>query len=333
MKAIRVHQYAIENPMILENLPEPVPQTGQVRIRLEHAGINPNETYVMTGTYAFFTPPLPFTPGFDGAGTIDAVGPGVTAFSPGDRVWLAGFLDPANTGTYAEQAVASQEYVHPLPDSVSFAQGAALGIPALAAYRAIYLRGEVRPGQTVLIHGASGGVGLLAIQMAKALGAKVIGTASSEEGRELIRTQGADYAMDHLTRENLPELAEWTGQRGPDVIIEFLANRNLALDMEIIDPYGKIVVVGSRGPIEINPRLLMGKDSDIRGLGIPNYTALQQQEALAAISRLLTEGRLRPVIGRHFTLEEANEAHQVILNQKTLGKLVFDLNQSDPQHK
>lgn len=326
MKAIRVHQYNIPNAMLLEEVPVPSPGPGQIRIRMKNAGINPNETYVLTGTYAFFTPELPFTPGFDGAGIVDQVGEGVTRFVPGDRVYLGGFMAEHNSGTYAEQTIVSQEAVQKLPDNISFAQGAALGIPAAAAYRAVFIRGEVKAGDHVLIHGASGGVGLLSIQMAKALGAVVIGTASSEEGRQLILEMGADHAIDHLSRDtSLEEVRGLTGGKGPDVIIEFLANVNLALDMELIARYGRIVVVGNRGSIEINPRLLMGKDSDIRGLGIPNYTPEEYQESFRVINELLAQGALTPVIGRHFSLEEANAAHKVILDQKTKGKLIFDI--------
>lgn len=325
MKAIRVHQFNMPNAMTVEDIPAPQPGPGQIRIRVKNAGINPNETYVLTGTYAFYTPELPFTPGFDGAGVIDALGEGVTGFAPGDRVWIAGFMAAHNTGTYAEQVVVSADAVQALPDNISFAQGAALGIPATAAYRAIYLRGEVKAGDCVLIHGASGGVGLLAIQMAKAQGAVVIGTASSEEGRQLILNMGADHAMEHLSRESLEELRRLTGGKGPSVIIEFLANVNLALDMEVIARYGRIVVVGNRGTIEVNPRLLMGKDSEIRGLGVPNYTAEEYRQSFRVINDLMIQGKLLPVVGRRFSLEEANSAHKVILEQKTRGKLVFDL--------
>lgn len=325
MKAIVVNQYGVEDSMQLKDIPEPVPGPGEVLVAMKNAGVNPNETYVLTGTYAFYTPELPFTLGFDGAGVIDAVGENVTQFKPGDRVYIAGFMAKYNSGTYAEKVRVSVDAVQKLPDNVDFAQGAALGIPATAAYRAIYLRGNVKPGETVLIHGASGGVGLLAIQMAKACGATVIGTASSEEGKALILEQGADHAMSHLTADNSSELKDYTDQKGPDVIIEFLANKNLAIDMEVIAKYGRIVVIGNRGTIEINPRLLMAKDSDIRGLGIPNYTADEYRQSFVKINELLASGKLSPVVGHHFTLAEAKAAHKMIMDQKTKGKLVFDL--------
>ena len=325
MKAIVVNQYGVEDSMQLMDIPEPVPGPGEVLVSMKNAGVNPNETYVLTGTYAFYTPELPFTLGFDGAGIIDAVGGSVEGFRAGDRVYIAGFMAKYNSGTYAQKVRVSADAVQLLPDNVDFAQGAALGIPATAAYRAIYLRGEVKSGDYVLIHGASGGVGLLAIQMAKACGAIVIGTASSEAGRALILEQGADYAMDHLTPDNLAKLKEYTNQKGPNVIIEFLANKNLEIDMEVIAKYGRIVVIGNRGTIEVNPRLLMAKDSDIRGLGIPNYTEEEYKQSFVKINELLASGKLSPVIGQHFTLEEAKAAHKMIMDQKTKGKLVFDL--------
>lgn len=325
MKAIVVSQYGVPDAMQLLDIPEPVPGPGEVLVTLKHAGVNPNETYVLTGTYAFYTPALPFTPGFDGAGVIDAVGPGVTEFCAGDRVYLAGFMARSNSGTYAEKVRISVDGVQKLPDNVDFAQGAALGIPAAAAYRAIYLRAQVKASDTVLIHGASGGVGILAIQMAKACGATVIGTASSEAGRELILAQGADHAMEHLSGDTVGELRRLTEERGPDVILEFLANRNLATDMEVIARYGRIIVIGNRGTIEINPRLLMAKDSDIRGLGVPNYTPAEYHQCFQTVNALLASGQLAPVVGRHFSLDEARAAHKVILDQKTRGKLVFDL--------
>lgn len=325
MKAIIVNKYGVADAMQLQDIPEPIPASDEVLITLKNAGVNPNETYVLTGTYAFYTPPLPFTPGFDGAGVVDAVGDAVTTFKPGDRVYIAGFMAKSNSGTYAEKAAVSVDGVQHLPDNICFDQGAALGIPATAAYRAIHIRGDVKPGETVLIHGASGGVGLMAIQMAKAAGARVIGTASSPEGRELVKENGADLAMNHISTDNREELLEFTGGKGPDVIIELLANVNLATDMEVIAKYGRIVVVGNRGSIEVNPRLLMGKDSDIRGLGVPNYTKEEYKTALNKINELLTQGLLVPVMGQHFRLEEAGDAHRVIMDQKTKGKLVFDL--------
>ena len=323
MKAIVVDQYGVEDAMQLKDIPEPIPAKDEVLIALKNAGVNPNETYVLTGSYAFFSPPLPFTPGFDGAGIVDAVGDDVTEFKPGDRVYIAGFMARSNTRTYAEKAAVSVDGVQHLPDNVSFEPRAALGIPATAAYRAIYIRGDVKEGETVLIHGASGGVGLLSIQMAKEAGATVIGTASSEEGRALVLEYGADYAMDHLSADNKEELLKLCRGKGPDVIIEFLANVNLGLDMEVIAKYGRIVVVGNRGSIEVNPRLLMAKDSDILGLGVPNYTPEEYMAALNKISELLEQEKLVPVVGRHFTLSEAGEAHRVIMDEKTRGKLVF----------
>lgn len=325
MKAIEVSQFGLTNGMVLKEIAEPTAGAGEIKVRLAAAGINPNETYVMTGTYAFFIPQLPFTPGFDGAGIVEAVGPDVTKFKAGDRVYIAGFGARKNTGTYAEKVVVSEAACHSLPDNVSFEQGAALGIPGTAAYRALFIRGQVKPEDTVLIHGASGGVGLLAIQMAKSVGARVIGTASSPEGRASILSHGADFALAHITSDNKAELMKLTGDKGVDLIIEFLANVNLQTDLEILARYGRVVIVGNRGAIEINPRLMMGKDTDIRGMGVPNYTLEEMAQCFIALEKMLSDGSLVPVLGETFTLADANRAHEVVMDRKSNGKLIFKI--------
>ena len=325
MKAIEVSQFGLTNGMVLKEIAEPTAGAGEVKVRLAAAGINPNETYVMTGTYAFFIPQLPFTPGFDGAGIVEAVGPDVTKFKAGDRVYIAGFGAAKNTGTYAEKVVVSEAACHSLPDNVSFEQGAALGIPGTAAYRALFIRGQIKPEDTVLIHGASGGVGLLAIQMAKSVGAKVIGTASSPEGRASILSHGADFALAHITAANKAELMKLTGDKGVDLIIEFLANVNLQTDLEILAKYGRVVVVGNRGAIEINPRFMMAKDTDIRGMGVPNYTPEEMAQCFNALEKMLSDGSLVPVLGETFALADANRAHEVVMDRKSNGKLIFKI--------
>lgn len=325
MKAIVVSKFEVKNGMELMDIPEPSTGPGEVKVSLAAAGINPNETYVMTGKYAFFIPELPFTPGFDGAGIVEEVGEGVENFKAGDRVYIAGFGAEKNTGTYAEKVVVSSEACHILPDNISFEEGAALGIPGTAAYRALFIRGQIKENDTVLIHGASGGVGQLSVQMAKGIGAKVIGTASSEEGRKTILDNGADFAINHVTEANKNELLQLNGGNGVDLIIEFLANVNLQTDLDILNQYGRVVVVGNRGTIEINPRSMMGKDTDIRGMGVPNYTPEELQKCFNELDEMLKSGVLKPVIGQTFNLEEANPAHVVVLDRKSTGKLIFKI--------
>lgn len=325
MKAIQMTEFGGPEVLKLKEIPEPVPGPGEVRVRLSAAGVNPSETYVRTGTYSFYVPALPCTLGFDGAGMVDEVGPGVTHVKEGDRVFVAAMADPINTGTYAQKVVTSGDSVHPLPEFISFAQGASLGVPALAAYRALFQRARLKPGETVLIHGASGGVGILCVQMASAMGAKVIGTASTPEGQKLILQAGGHHAIPHVTMETLDQVMQITGGEGPDVIVEFLANVNLQTDLKVIAPYGRIVIAGNRGSIEVEPRLAMQKEADLLGMALWNATPGEYQESLQAVAAWLQAGILHPQVGTVIPLAEASRAHQLILMQKAAGKMVLEI--------
>lgn len=325
MKAIQMTEFGGPEVLKLTEIKEPIPGPGEVRVRLSAAGVNPSETYVRTGTYSFYVPSLPCTLGFDGAGMVDEVGPGVTHVKEGDRVFVAAMADPSNTGTYAQKVVCRGDSVHPLPEFISFAQGASLGVPALAAYRALFQRARLKPGETVLIHGASGGVGILCVQMASAMGATVIGTASTAEGQKLVLEAGASHAIPHVQLDTIDSVLKLTGGEGPDVIIEFLANANLETDLKMIAPYGRIVIAGNRGSIQIEPRLAMMKEADLLGMALWNATAEEYQESLQAVAAWLRAGILHPVVGPILPLAEAGRAHERILTQKAAGKLVLEI--------
>src|SRR6201989_3136281 len=267
MKAIRVHEFGGPEGLRLEDVDDPVPSAGQVLVRVGAVGVNPVDTYIRTGAHAI-KPKLPYTPGLDAAGTIEAVGEGVARFGIGDRVYTAGSL----TGTYAELALCGETQVHELPARVSFAEGAGVFTPYATAYRALFQRAQGHPGETVFVHGASGGVGTAALQLARAAGLRVIGTAGTDEGRRLASEQGAQHVLDHHAEGYLDELTTLTGGRGPDVILEMLANVNLDRDLGVIAKGGRIVVIGSRGPVEINPRLAMTRDAAIYGMTLFNIT-------------------------------------------------------------
>ena len=325
MKAIQIVEFGGPEVLKCAEVNEPNPAASEVRVKLFAAGVNPNETYIRTGTYSFYIPELPYTPGFDGAGIVDAIGEGVTHLNVGDRVFVAALLAKRNTGTYAQKVVCDANAVHRLPESISYEKGASLGIPALTAYRALFHRAKIKPGESVLIHGASGGVGLLTVQMAKGFGATVIGTASTDEGKALVKASGAAHVLDHITEDSIDEIMSLTNDRGPDVIIEFLANVNLETDLKVIAPYGRIVVVGNRGSIEINPRLAMMKEADILGLALWNALPDEYQESLHAIEAFLESGILHPVIGDVLALEDAEKAHEQIINNKASGKIVLSI--------
>ncbi|HEY3661807.1 MAG TPA: NADPH:quinone reductase [Chthoniobacterales bacterium] len=318
MKAIRVEEFGEPEVMNLVDLPTPEPGHGQVLVRVHAAGVNPVETYIRAGTYAR-KPSLPFTPGNDGAGIVEKVGDGVNEFRAGDRVYLAG----SSSGTYAEYALSNVAQVHPLPEKVSFAQGAAMGTPYATAFRGLIQRGAAQPNETILVHGASGGVGTAALQIALARGMKVFGTAGTERGRELVRDQGAHEVFDHHASDYLAKIKEATGGRGVDVILEMLASKNLGNDLTILAPRGRVVVIGNRGRVEIDARETMSRDADIRGMVLPNTPPAEMASLHAALVAGLEDGTLRPVIGKELPLKEAPQAHRAVLEPGAFGKIVL----------
>ncbi len=318
MKAIRVHQFGGPEVMKLEEVPDLRPGPGEVVVRVKAVGVNPVDTYIRSGGYAA-KPDLPYTPGMDAAGVVEAVGHGVTRFVPGARVYVAGTL----SGAYAEQALCKESQVHPLPDKVTFAQGAAVNIPYATAYRALFHRARAMPGETVLVHGASGGVGVASVQLARAAGMKVIGTAGTERGRKLVTEQGAHHILDHRAADYLSELQQLTNGRGVDVILEMLANVNLGKDLTILARNGRVVVIGSRGSVEINPRDTMSRDASILGMTLMNAAESELTSIHAALVVGLENGTLRPVINQELPLAEAPRAHQAVLEPGSYGKIVL----------
>jgi NADPH2:quinone reductase len=304
-------------------LPLPEPAAGQVRVRMHAVGVNPADTYIRSGTYAFFKPELPYTPGFDGAGVVDAVGAGVDGLGPGDRVLVGALGTPGFSGAYAELAVADATAVHPLPAALSYGQGAAVGVPCVTAWRALFQKAGLRPGETVLIHGASGGVGVPATQLASDAGAVVIGTAGSEEGAAVVRGAGASHVLDHSAPGYLDKLPDITGGRGVAVVVEMLADVNLERDLGVLAVGGRVVVVGSRGRLEFTPRLTMLKEATVMGTALWNASEAESAGALAAVAAKLRSGALRPVVGEELPLREAAKAHRRILERGAHGKLIL----------
>lgn len=329
MKAIQIKEFGGPEVLEFSEIVVPAISHDDVLVKLYAAGVNPNDAYVREGNYAFLIPELPYTPGFDGAGIVEAVGGNVEHVKPGDRVFVCGVIAARNTGTYAQKVAVSANAVRPLPDHISFEEGAALGIPALAAYRALFQRAGIREGETVLIHGASGGVGTLAVQMAKGAQATVIGTASTKEGKELLLSLGADAAIDHVTDANRDALIELTDGAGPDVILEFLANVNLETDLQIIAKYGRIVIIGNRGSIEITPRFAMAKESNLYGMAVFNASVEENEVALQEIAAFLQYGILKPSVGEVYDLEEARTTHEIVLTKKGSGKMILRIPQED----
>ena len=318
MKAIQVHEFGDPDVLKLEEVPDPTPGPAQVVVRIHAAGVNPVDAYIRTGGH-IVRPPLPYTPGMDAAGVIESVGEGVTRLNPGDRVYVAGTI----SGAYAEKALCLATQVHLLAARVSFEQGAAVGVPYATAYRGLFQRANARPGEVVLVHGASGGVGTAAVQLARAAGLTVIGTGGTEKGRQLVAEQGAHHVLDHRSPDYLDEIRKLTGGRGVDVILEMLANVNLAKDLGLLAQRGRVVVIGNRGTIEIDPRAAMGKDSSIIGMSLFNASEEERASIHAALVAGLESGTLRPVVGQNMLLAEAPRAHEAVMEPGAYGKIVL----------
>ena len=325
MKAIQMSGFGEPDVLRMAEVALPEPGPGEVRVKLHYAGVNPAEAYIRSGAYAFFKPEMPYIPGFDGAGAVDKVGEGVRKVIVGERVFVASLLAKRKTGTYAEYVVCDAEAVHHLPAAVSFAQGASLGVPAITAHRAIFQRGALKPGETVLIHGASGGVGSLAVQMARASGAYVIGTTGKDEDFEFIKQLGAHTVYNHADPAHFEQILKLTGGKGVDVIMEALANVNLERDAEILAMFGRIVVVGNRGSIQFTPRLLMAKESSVLGMALWNTPPAEYAASIAAIGAFLESGVLRPFAGKEYALDQAAQAQTDVLGHGYRGKMVLKI--------
>jgi len=213
--------------------------------------------------------------------------------------------------------------VHPLPAGASFAQGAALGVPYATAWRALFQRAKAVPGETVLIHGASGGVGVAAVQIARAAGLRVAGTAGTAEGIELALREGAHHAFDHRSPGYLEKAVGRTGGRGFDVILEMLASVNLAKDLKALSMGGRVVVIGSRGTVEIDPRDTMTRDASIVGMSLFNMPDTDRVAVHAALVAGLENGTLRPVVGKELPLASAAESHVAVMAPGAKGKIVL----------
>jgi NADPH:quinone reductase len=318
MRAIRVREFGPPSVLRVEEAADPRPGPGEVLLRVEAAGVNPVETYLRSGTYTR-KPSLPWTPGTDAGGVVAAVGDGVRRTKPGDRVYVHG----SSTGTYAELCLCREDQVHALPERLTSAQGAAIGVPYATAWRALFQKARAAAGETVLVHGATGGVGVACVQIARAHGCTVVGTGGTEEGRRVVAGLGAHHVLDHTKPGHLAEVTAFTDGRGPDVILEMLANRNLDADLAAAALRGRIVVVGSRGTVTIDPRLAMTRDLTVHGMSLYNATGEELAEIHAGLGRGLADGSLAPLVRTELPLADAARAHELVLEPGAMGKVVL----------
>ncbi|ELT92331.1 hypothetical protein CAPTEDRAFT_151197 [Capitella teleta] len=319
MNAIQVSKFG--GPEVLQltkAAPVPKPGPGQVLVQVKAAGVNPVDTYIRDGQRGG---QLPYIPGKDGAGIVAELGSNVTRAKPGDRVYF--FL--SSSGTYAEYCLVDEKCLAPLKEQLSFSQGAAIGVPYYTAYRALVHKANVKPGDTVLIHGASGAVGLACCQIGRQLGCNIFGTAGTKEGMALAKANGAKMVFNHKDTDYMEKITKASGEVGVSAVIEMLANLNLAKDCELLRPCGKVVIVGSRGSLDFNPRLTMGKELTIIGLMVLNASTVELEETVAFLGAGQEAGWLTPVVDKEFALEKAAESHREVISHAggSQGKIVL----------
>jgi len=318
MRAIQVHEFGAPEVMQITELPDPTPGPGEVVVRIHAIGVNPVDTYIRSGAYPR-RPELPYTPGTDAAGVVEAVGKGVQRLESGTRVYTAGSI----SGTYAEMCLCNVLQLCPLPEKISFEQGAGIHVPYAAAYHALFQRARAVPGEVVLVHGATGGVGIAALQLGRAAGMTIIGTGGTEKGRRLAADNGAHHVLDHASPRCRDEIMALTAGRGVDVILEMLADVNLGADLGLLAQDGRVVIIGSRGTVEINPRDVMSRRAAILGMLVFSATPREQAAIHAALYAGLENGTLQPIVGRELPLQEAIQAHHLMIESKAYGKIIL----------
>jgi NADPH2:quinone reductase len=321
MKAMCAQQFGGPEQLRLEDAPDPQLKDGHVLIQVKATGINPADLVRLSGRYPQSLS-LPYIPGTDVSGIVEAVGAGVTHVKVGDRV----FGRSLNGGGYAEKASLPANETVLLPANLSFAEGAAIPVPFYTAYIALQHKARLKAGETVLVSGGGGGVGVAAIQLAKVAGAHVITTVGSQEKVERTRQLGADVALNYKTQDFVTEVQKLTDGQGVNVIIENVATDNLAKDFAAIARHGRIVLIGtgtgkaSEATFAVTTALM--KDATIYAMVLGNSADLIPEMA-KTLSALFAEGKIRALISRTYPLPEARQALSDLLAAKVIGKLVL----------
>ncbi len=322
MRAVRFHEYGGPEVLRLEDVPVPEPGPGEVLVQVTAAGVNYADTRRRLGMYVEPTP-LPWVVGSEIAGTVARLGPEVTGVQVGQRVMalMAG-------GGYAEYAVVAARALLPLPEQLSFVQAAALPLQGLTAYYLLKLSGQLKPGERVLVHAAAGGVGSLAIQMAKVLGAgKVIATASTPAKLEFACSLGADVQIDYTKEDLVASVRQVTDGRGADIILDGVGGQVFEQSLRCLAPFGRLVVYGlaSGQAVEFNPVRLMRRNQSVVGFYLGQMMARPEQlrPAMEEIVGWLAAEKIRLMIGHIFPLEEAARVHRLLEGRETTGKVVL----------
>lgn len=322
MKAIQVREFGNPDVMKLEDVADPTPGAGEVLIRVKAAGINPVDVGLRSGMHPRSKLlALPWTPGIDAAGEVISVGPGVEGLEAGDRVFGS-----ASGGSYAEQAVLAANRTAKLPAHLSFEEGGSFPVVLYTAHYAVVHRGGVRAGETVLIQAGAGGVGSMAIQIAKAAGARVLTTVSSQEKADFCRSLGADVTINYREEDFAARCLAETDGLGVDVVIEPVASENFDKDCEALRTFGRLVILGAgtgkslTGSVTYPP--FYSKDIDVLGFSLFNADAVFPH-MLRQVNRLLEQGLVKAAVGETIPLAEAARAHDLLMTGKIFGKIVL----------
>lgn len=322
MKAVRIHEYGGPDVLVYEDVTTPEPGPLQVLVRVEAATVNQVDIAVRENRF-----PTPKKPpkilGSDGAGVVAAVGAEVKAVRPGERVFFSG-LGVGSEGSYAEYALIAEAQAVHMPDELSFVEAAAIGMAYPAAYYALITRGAVQSGETVLVQGAAGGVGSAAVQIAKALGARVLATVKGQDESEFVLSLGADETIDYRREDVAARALALTSDKGVDVVHELVISENLATDIGLTAKGGRVVCTG-QGPspeavIPIGEAL--AKDVTLLFMNLTNAGRAGVAAIAAEVAQMAASGKIRPVIGATYPLKDARKAHEAIAGDH-VGKIVL----------
>lgn len=322
MKAIVCNAWGAPETLVVEELAQPAPGPGQVLVDVKAAGVNFPDLLTVQGKYQT-RPPLPFTPGNEFAGVVRALGPGVSGFAPGDRV--IGFT---RTGAFAEQALAAVEALMPMPPGMDFETAAAITLTYGTSHHAVVDRGALRAGETMLVLGAAGGVGLAAIEIGKALGARVIAAASSDEKLAVCRAHGADEVINYSVGDFREAIKAATGGKGPDVVYDPVGGPYSEPALRSIAWRGRHLVVGfAAGEIPALPwNLMLLKGASVVGVFWGEFVRREPGANLAAMQQMMAwmaEGKLKPLVSKRYALEDTAQALNDMAARKVVGKVVI----------
>lgn len=320
MKAIVFEKTGDPDVMQYVEVPKPELKPGMALIKVHAAGINFADTFFIRGEY-MIKPKLPDTPGMEAAGVVEAVAPDVKNLRPGMRVAAI------TLKAYAQYCLIRASQAIELPDSVSFEEGAAFPIQVLTAWHLLHTSHKTGPGQTVVVHSAAGGVGIVAVQIARAAGARVIGTVSSDAKAALVKEYGADAVINYTSSDFGDETMRLTDGRGADLILDAVGKPTFDAGLKCLAPFGHLILYGWAGgaPDPVNPFRLFGKATKVSGFVLPVVYGMPDvmREGIEKSFQLMKNGKLKLLIGKSFPLAQAAEAHRFMQSRQSVGKLLL----------